>query len=133
MSTLTLTVYWVAGKGMDGSLRQAWAVNLPAAMAAGWVYRVGLRRLCRKTAPIDWSRDPRKRNSTPTRRAIWRELAAATLALAMLAACGPLVRQTCDVGIWPHPSGKPKPAGTILVKCDGKVQVRIDADSVAKP
>lgn len=49
-----------------------------------------------------------------------------------LTACGPLVCQTADVGIWPHPS-KPKPAGRIIVQCDGKPKVVLDADTVAKP
>jgi len=68
-----------------------------------------------------------------------RALALALLALAgcllfgwWLSGCAPLNCQTADIGIWPHPT-KPKPAGTLIVTCDGKPKVVINADRVGAP
>lgn len=44
-----------------------------------------------------------------------------------LSGCGPVVCQTVDVGKWPHPT-KPRPAGRVIVACDGKPKVVLDAD-----
>ena len=58
-----------------------------------------------------------------------RILGAAFAVVAQLTACSPLQCQTADVGIWPHPT-KPKPAARIVVACDGKPKVVLDAEKV---
>lgn len=52
------------------------------------------------------------------------------LTLCLLCGCGGVeTRKDCEVGIYAHPS-KPRPAGRILVRCDGLERATIDADKV---
>lgn len=57
---------------------------------------------------------------------------ALAVVVAQVSGCAPLQCQTADVGIWPHPS-KPAPAGRVIVKCDDKPKVILDADKVGAP
>ena len=45
------------------------------------------------------------------------------------AACSPTVCQTVEVGLFDHPR-KPRPAAQLRLRCDSKVVVEIDADTV---
>ena len=52
------------------------------------------------------------------------------IALCLLCACsGPETRKDCEVGIYAHPR-LPRPAGRIVVRCDGLERAIIDADKV---
>jgi hypothetical protein len=52
-------------------------------------------------------------------------------ALALLTGCGPVTCQQVAIGIFPHPT-QPRPAGRVLVQCDGKAVLMADAATVTR-
>lgn len=62
---------------------------------------------------------------------LWRGACAAAVVVGVTG-CGAVQCKTADVGIWPHP-GKPKPAVRVVVTCDGKPKVVLDADRKGEP
>lgn len=47
----------------------------------------------------------------------------------LLSGCGPLVCTRLEIGILPHPV-RPRPAGRVVVMCDGRAVVQAEAPTV---